>query len=317
MYECRIERDSITEHGERLVSIVGTFPRFILAEVNTHRMFTRSSASSRAIPVEKQLKRLANDPFYPVYWGKNQKGMQASEELTDEEILLARRIWEEHKHSSVKKAMDLMELGVHKQIANRLLEVHMWHTAIISATDLDNFEHLRDNKEAQPEFREWAHMAMEMLRDSSPTLVRPNDWHLPFTFPSEANETSPDFLALAQRVPVSIGRCARVSYMTHDGARDINADIQLATERLRPSGHMAPFEHAARAMTDRERYLFGKTSPIPAPGSTFTEPEWMDGPLTYYCGNFNGWVQARKTIPFEWDALNPKYQNGLVASVTQ
>lgn len=317
MYECRIERDSVTQYGERLVTFVGTFPRFILAEVNTHKMISKSSASSRAIPVEKQLARLEKDPFFPVYWGKNQKGMQATQELTDEEVLIAKRIWEEHKHSSVARAKALMDLGVHKQIANRLLEVHMWHTAIITATEFDNFEHLRDNKDAQPEFREWAHVAMEMKRDHEPTLVSPNDWHLPFTFPSESMESSPDFLPLEQRVPVSIGRCARVSFMTHEGIRDINADIDLALKRLRPSGHMAPFEHAARAMTPRERDLFCKGSIIPAPGSTFLEPEWMSGPMTYYCGNLNGWVQARKTIPFEWDALNPKHQSGLVGAAVQ
>lgn len=317
MYECRIERDSITRYGERLITFVGTFPRFILAELNTHKMISKSSASSRAIPVATQLKRLANDPFLPIYWGRNQSGMQAAEELTDAEIVICKRIWDEHKQFSVKRAMDLMDAGLHKQISNRLLEVHMWHTAIISGTDWDNMEHLRDNKAAQPEFREWAHMAFEMKRDSNPAEVDPDGWHLPFIFPSECNETSPDFMRLEQRIPVSVGRCARVSYLTHEGTRDIQADIDLATKRLQTSGHMAPFEHAARAMTDHERQMFSRKAPIPAPGSTISEPLWMDGPETWYCGNFNGWVQARKTIPFEWDALNPKYQNGLVGAQVQ
>lgn len=317
MFECRIERDSITSYGERLTTFVGTFPRFILAEGNTHKMFSRSSASSRAIPVKTQLARLEKDPFYPIYWGKNQKGMAADEELSEEEIAQARGIWEEHKHDSVRRAIQLMDLGVHKQIANRVLEAHMWHTWILTATDYDNFEHLRDNKAAQPEFREWAHMAMELKRNNEPALLLPNEWHLPFTYPSESIESSPDYLPLEERVPVSIGRCARVSYMTHDGIRDINADVDLALKRLQPSGHMAPFEHAARAMTLQERNMFQRRAPIPAPGSTITQPLWMEGPVTYYCGNFNGWVQARKTIPFEWDALNPKHQAGLVAAATQ
>lgn len=308
MYECRIERDSITEYGERLTTFVGTFPRFILAEVNTHKMLSKSSASSRAVPVKTQLERLAKDPFFPIYWGRNQTGMQAGGELTDEEIVIAKRIWDEHKQLSVQRAKDLMDLGLHKQISNRLLEVHLWHTAIITATDWDNFEHLRDNKMAQPEFREWAHQAMEMKRAHEPALVREDEWHLPFIFPREQDETSPEFLPIEQRVPVSVGRCARVSYLTHEGTRDIQADVDLAEQRLLQSGHMAPFEHAARAMNEMEQVLFQRRAPIPAPSSTPTRPIWRDGPITRYCGNFNGWVQARKAIPNEWDALNPLHQ---------
>lgn len=308
MYECRIETDSITTFGERLTTFVGTLPRFVLAEGNTHKMISKSSGSSRAVPVKTQLARLEKDPFFPIYWGKNEKGMQATEELTAEEIDLARAIWASHKQNSVAHVQQLMELGVHKQIASRLLEAHMWHTWIWSATDYDNFEHLRDNKQAQPELREWAHMAMEMKRDSEPTVLEPNQWHLPFIFPNERHEGSADFLPLEQRVPVAIGRCARVSYLTHDGGRDINADIELANTRLLPSGHMAPFEHAARAMTLEERDMFQRQAPIPARDSTPIHPRWIAGPPTYYCGNFNGWVQARKVIPHEWDALNPAYR---------
>lgn len=92
-YECRIERDSITRYGERLITVVCTFPRIILAEANTHRMFSRSSASSRAIPVARQIQKLKEDPFVPFYWGKNQKGMQANEELTENLQAEARAVW--------------------------------------------------------------------------------------------------------------------------------------------------------------------------------------------------------------------------------
>ena len=39
---------------ERVTTMEVTMHRFVLAEFNTHRVFSRNSASSRAIPVRKQ-----------------------------------------------------------------------------------------------------------------------------------------------------------------------------------------------------------------------------------------------------------------------
>ncbi len=179
MYECRIEKDSITQYGERLTTFVCTFPRIVLAELNTHKMISKSSASSRAIPVKTQIDRLTSDPFYPVHWGKNQKGMQADQELGEEEIANAKRIWYRAGRVAVDFAQELMEAGVHKQITNRLLEPFMWHTAIITATEWSNFFHLRDHKDAQPEIRQIAGMMNELYRAGRPKLIM-SGWHAPF-----------------------------------------------------------------------------------------------------------------------------------------
>lgn len=301
-YEARIERDSITQYGERLTTVVATFPRIVLAEANTHRMFSRSSASSRAIPVEKQIARLREDPFYPVYWGKNQKGMQADQELTPEEIAYVKGKWIDARDSAIDHASVLMDRGVHKQITNRLLEPFMWHTVIISSTEWGNFEHLRVNKHAQPEFKKSAEMVMDVIHGSIPKLVSPGAWHLPFTDAADAANIED-----AQLVQVSAGRSARVSYMTHDGKRDPKADVTLAMGLLQ-NGHMAPWEHPARPMSDREREIFGRdeyTMPANWPGG-ITDPymQWKKtGKRTYFLGNFNGWVQARKLIHGEQDIL--------------
>src|ERR1043166_5301194 len=161
MYEARIERDSITQYGERLTTVVCTLPRIVLAELNTHRLFSRSSASSRAIPVQKQIERLRQDPFIPVYWGKNQKGMQADEELDYAQVAEALDVWSAARDQAVGSAEALMDIGVHKQITNRLLEPFMWHTVIITATEWSNFDHLRIHKDAQPEIRRAAEMRSE------------------------------------------------------------------------------------------------------------------------------------------------------------
>ena len=48
--EARIVLDSISPAGDRLTTMEVRMHRFVLAEFNTHRVFSRNSASSRAIP---------------------------------------------------------------------------------------------------------------------------------------------------------------------------------------------------------------------------------------------------------------------------
>ena len=55
--EAKIVADSINPQGDRITTYLLTFPRFILAELNTHRVFSKNSASSRAIPFEKPRQR--------------------------------------------------------------------------------------------------------------------------------------------------------------------------------------------------------------------------------------------------------------------
>lgn len=318
MYECRIECDSLSPAGHRLTTFVCTFPRMILAELNTTRQFSRSSASSRAIPVEKQLKKIEEDLFFPVYWGKNQKGMSASEELSPSELLEARRAWFTASLNAVDSAKVLgapFGLDVHKQTTNRLLEPFMWHTAIITATDWDNHWHLRDHLKAQPEYQVIARLMHEAYRAGMPTrLVGPphfsSAWHLPFKQAGE-NTTSPS--ETEDLIRQCIGRAARVSYLNHDGTRAPEADLKLSGT-LFNAGHMAPYEHVARAMTGDELELFGRDEIVPDPEyEEFTASSrpgttrfMKTGRKTHYLGNFNGFVQARKMIPYENDALGPR-----------
>lgn len=306
MYEARIEKDSITQYGERLTTFVVTFPRMVLAEFNTHKMISKSSASSRAIPVQKQIDRLYKDPFEPVSWGKNQKGMQAEEDLTPPEALKAHDLWNEAMDSAIKAAELLLDLGVHKQITNRLLEPFMWHTVIATGTEWSNFFHLRDNKMAQPEIQKIAGMMNELYRSSRPKLLGDGDWHLPFWGPEEDPSGA---WSIDERVKISAGRSARVSHLNHDGIRDPSADIKLA-KTLMGNGHMAPWEHVARPMSGAERVLFCEkrwfANPNPrAPAESIFDQgmPWQAGEDQYFLGNFNGWVQARKLIYGEQDIL--------------
>ncbi len=299
-YECRIEKDSITKHGHRLTTFVVTFPRIVLAELNTHRTLSRNSASSRAIPVDKQIAKIKSDLFYPVHWGKNQKGMQAESELNPIAIDDAKALWKYASFNAVSIAEELLEVGVHKQITNRLLEPFMWHTAVVSGTEWSNFFHLRDNAMAQPEIKEIAGMMNECYQESIPSCLTDDDWHLPFVGwddeVKQPNESATDGKPFLARV--SAGRSARVSYLTHDGRRDFNDDLALY-DRLATAGHMSPLEHPCRPMTDEEYYnLFSQQQ------FTWNGDSWKTSKdKTHFLGNVQGWVQLRKLIPDEEDAL--------------
>lgn len=132
--------DSIAPSGDRITTMLMTFPRSILAELNTHRMFSRNSSSSRAIPFNKMVETVKNEPFIPIAWQKDHKGMQGVEYFTKEhEINLLRDNWLEARNNAVEEAVNLSNIGVTKQICNRLLEPFMWHTALVTSTEWQNF----------------------------------------------------------------------------------------------------------------------------------------------------------------------------------
>lgn len=144
--EAKVEKHSITERGDELITFSGVFPRFILAELNTHRMFSRNSASSRAIPFKKMVEMIEKEPFIPIAWQKEHKGMQGSEYLTgDFEINEAKATWLIARDKAIHEAKNLSRIGVTKQLCNRLLEPFMWHKVLITTSKegLENFFNLR------------------------------------------------------------------------------------------------------------------------------------------------------------------------------
>jgi len=259
-YNARILLDSINDAKIRLTTMEVTFPRFVLAEFNTHRMFSRNSASSRAIPTSKLLQRVENDPVFPLEWGRNQKGMSASELLSTEEVEAAEGVWLAARDAAVAEVKQLQELKVHKQVLNRILEPFMWHTVIVTATEWSNFFELRCSTNAQPEIREAALRMRTVIEASKPCPVAMGEWHLPLIQDDERN------LDLDILKKVSSARCARVSYLTHEGARDIQKDLDLY-ERLKADRHLSPFEHVATPAGDVE-----------------------------FHANFRGWIQLRASI---------------------
>ena len=300
-YECQILADSISVYEDRLTTFQITFPRIILAEINTHRMLSRNSASSRAIPVKKSLEALMLDPFVPTF-AKNQPGMTPGAILNDQEV--AHNLWISAKAEAETHAAALASIDVHKVWANRLLEPFKWHTSIVTGTDWYNYFALRTAPDAQAEFRRIAVMMEAALAESVPQKLHEGQWHLPLV---TEQEKTPDCNYSATHgswwvnADFSAGRCARVSYLTHDGKRDIRADFDLAL-KLKESGHMSPFEHQATPFGISDQNLLvditHKLNTHLYQYSSITQAQWdrvRHGLL--YDQNLRGWHSYRSFIP--------------------
>ena len=274
MYSAKIIGDSVNPCGNRLTTFELEYPRFVHAELMTHRVFSRNSASSRAIPITTLMERVEKDPAMPKWWGKNQKGMQAKEELQGQALEEAKRLWLESRDLMLKQAAKLNAIGLHKQVTNRILEPWMFITVIVTSTEYDNWFHLRAHEDAQPEIKWVAEEMLKLYQANTPAQLKAGEWHTPYVELSDSEhplyvsseETKGDSMFY---VKIATARCARVSYLTHDGIRDLSKDMFLHN-RLEKSGHWSPFEHSACALNTTERV-----------------------------GNFQGWRQYRKYFPNE------------------
>lgn len=268
--EAKVIEDSIGPNGKRLVTLQLRYPRFIHAEVMTHRVFSRNASSSRAIPVKKVLQQVWNDPATPIHWGANQSGMQAKTELIGFKRKLAEKLWKYSGRAACMFAWGMMKIGMHKQVANRILEPWQYIHVVLTATEFDNFFSLRLHEDAQPEIYALAAEMAKVMATSTPKSLGFGEWHLPYIKPQERKDYATPFLRR-----MSAARCARVSYLTHDGKEpDVEKDLALY-HRLVGSQpiHASPTEHQAM-------------------------PQFGDADARY-CGNFVGWVQSRKLIEAE------------------
>jgi thymidylate synthase ThyX len=280
MIKAQIVCDSLAPSGVRLTTFVLTYPRFIHAEFMTHRVFSRNASSSRAIPVKKSIQMVRDNPVIPLAFTRNQKGMQGGEALDGAAHKAAVAAWLEGRDRAVEIAEKLADLEVHKQYANRILEPYATITVVCTATDWDNFFALRCHPAAQPEICLLATLMWEAYSLGTPESLPDGDWHLPMVTPEIAMKAIKDhfekypnaeFGDFALRM--SVARCARVSYLNHEGKEPtLEEDLKLYDRLIGESPiHASPAEHQAMACSD--------------PNVRF--------------GNFRGWIQYRKTLPNE------------------
>ena len=328
-YRAEVVADSISPEEIRLISVEVTMARFVLAELNTHRMFSRNSASSRAIPVEKQLLRILKKPYLPQEWGQNAAGMSSKESLSAEDTEKANRIWrsardcmaaysnrlsggtENVKDPELQDILkdndlnrdygeDILEDSkAHKQFVNRLLEPFMYHTVLITATEWNNFFALRINEAAQPEIRRAAELIKRAIDESLPRETDYSEWHMPYIDTNLHRIFKPETLK-----KVSTARTARLSYLNQQKHQKslaegksieeiINEDARLHN-RLVASGHMSPLEHVAAPFTKSDWQTINRLK------MSLDADHYLYDQLEFH-GNFKGWHQYRKEIPHEDD----------------
>lgn len=248
-YAAKILCDSVAPNGARLTTMEVQFPRFILAEFNTHRKFSRNSASSRAIPVERRIKQVIDNPFVPESFGKNRKGMQAGAAVSRIAQFMSEEAWLRARDACAREAETLVKNEVHKQHANRLIELWAWHTVVVTSSDWRNFFALRDHKAAQPEMQITALHMRVAFEASKPEPLAVGDWHLPYIDGADwAESPMPSDETLVAR---SVVRCAAVSFERQDAERTPE-QIQTRHDEMVRMAHWSPFEHQAKVANAAE-----------------------------------------------------------------
>ena len=330
--------DSVGSHSPRLTTIVTRYPRWIHAEGRTHRRvrlgeglefelrtpspmedpnLSRNASSSRAIPVTKMIQDVIDDPAIPLFWGKNQKGMQADEEcnapvpsyvpmqfmekmglqhktLSREEAWLNARDW------AVNAARGFHAAGYHKQLVNRLLEPFSHINVLWTGTKWTNFLALRDHEDAEPHIRLLAQAIRKALDGSTPKTLQPGEWHLPYVQKSDVLSTQHHYRQAAKDhrqnmidtdlIRLSVARCASLSYRTVDDRLMGRDDAWRLYDKLLDAQpiHASPAEHQAQVdeMVDYWEQISQTSRKI--------------GLNENLSGNLGpGWIQYRKTLPGE------------------
>jgi len=280
----RVIAHSASPHAKPICTLQLRYPKFIHGELLTHRQLSRNSSSSRAIPVERLIQDVLDDPVVPSFSGANKPGMQAGEPLSEEERTYLTAEWLRGRAYAVERARRMALAGAAKQDVNRIIEPYAHINTVVTSTEWNNFFALRRHPDAQPEIRMLAGAIFSAMAASTPMLLNPGQWHLPYV-----DILGDDILAVSNvlepwqlvAVKLSVARCARVSYLTHEGKKPgAEADLKLYSRLLGSVPlHASPAEHQA----------------TPDKRGEGTQ-QWVNREKH---GNFDGWVQYRKTLPGE------------------
>lgn len=269
MIKAEIIADSLHPTGaSRITTFLLTYPRFVHAEFMTHRMFSRNASSSRAIPVKKQIQAVIDNPAIPIAFLKNKAGMQGGDPLPSAASHAAEYNWLKARDSAVAYASELAEIDVHKQYANRILEPWAHITVVCTATDYANFFALRIHPMAMPEMQALGNAMYDAMEASRPVYRAFGSWHLPFVTDAERL-----YLSGEDQIKSSVARCARVSYLNHEGKIPELGDDRALYDRLLGAHpiHASPAEHQAK-------------------------PEGLG---TTYTANLRGWMSHRSLLANE------------------
>lgn len=302
MIKATIIADSISAHtNQRITTFELEYHRYIHAECLTHRLFSRNSASSRAIPIDKMIELVQTNAAEPIHWGSNKSGMQAGDEIVN--TTAAINAWIDARNDAIKHAKRLQSLGLHKQIVNRVLEPFQMMKVLVTATSFDNFFNLRCHKDAQPEIKHLADLMYEAMQNSVPEVLHAGEWHTPYVhherddsgtlsyYVYETDTTGSEtdgyqykqYLSEDDALKVSCSCAAQVSYRKNDTSIKKALSIYDKLVGSEPK-HSSPWEHCA--------------TPINPLGmdKQLADAITHSSNVAQCSGNFTNWIQYRQLI---------------------
>ena len=298
----KVIQDSINTSGNRLITYEIETYRYIWAEVLTHKMINKNAQSSRAVPVNSVLSINEDSPVTPIVWGKNKGGMSASEVLDGIELESAKQLWQAAASSAFIYSKRLSDIGLHKMWSNRITEPFSRIKVVMSGTEWDNFEWLRDDPDAaQPEIVDLARKIKEAKSGSKPFKLFTGEAHVPYVHRSRAmSETVQDItyydchgkvLSLEDALKISASSCGQVSYRKLDESFEKALQIY---ERLFSGAkpHFSPAEHQGIAMKETKLQKY----------QAFIPENWEEGVSHvdregfFWSANLKGFVQHRKLL---------------------
>lgn len=296
----QVIQDSRNLQGNRLITYEIETYRYIWAEVLTHKMLNKNAQSSRAVPVKSVLSVNESDPVTPIVWGKNKGGMSASEQLEGVELESAKQLWRAAADNAFIYSKRLSDVGLHKMWSNRITEPFSRIKVVMSGTEWDNFEWLRDDPDAaQPEIVDLARKIKDAKSKSVPFELRPGEAHVPYVGrllndPRDGVvylDSNDDILSLEDALKISASCCGQVSYRKLDDSFEKAMEIY---NRLfdGPKPHFSPCEHQGIAMqVTKLQHL-----------SVFNPEVWEEGVShvdregNLWSANLKGFIQHRKLL---------------------
>ena len=292
MIKAKVLKYSMTQLGNTIITYELEYPRFIHAEFMTHRVFSRNSASSRAIPLEAMHHQILEADVHPVSWGKNMPGMQAKEELTGADLEAVKAIWDCARKDALRYAKSMASHGAHKQCFNRLTEPFMQMKVILTTTEETNWEELRNHSDADPTIQALAKAMLMAKAGLVPQVLNPGEWHLPYIDTHRDLQYSGELIYSSEGTVVdletakmiSASCCAQVSYRKNDNSIEKAQNIYDRLINSTPR-HASPVEHQATPI----RYM--ETISGWQPGVTHADRQ---GNL--WSGNFKHWIQNRQVL---------------------
>ena len=300
--------DSVSPDGVRITTLEIEYPRFIHGEFMTHRSLSRNSSSSRAIPIQKMLDQIESNMALPIYWGKNKSGMQAVEEVSKFDEAKSVLNWERSFNYTKERVLDMVDVGLHKQVPNRLTEPFQMMKVVVTGTDWDNFFNLRIHPDAQPEICMLAYKIYKAMGESESVKLKVGDWHLPYVNIgwngggdiAYFNEDF-DVIDLEDAIKISASCCAQVSYRNTDMSlekADKIFNMLIKSDVL----HASCFEHLATPVSKEIEIENSDYLTVGFIKKASDSNTWEYG-ITHqnksgqlFSGNLRGWISYRQQL---------------------